>query len=178
MTTGEADFETVDSREAEAISVLARDIWQRHYWPEILTRNELDYFWQRSYTPSRLREDMRNGARYEWIKTAGQRVGFLAYRMETGEGRLHLSKLYLDPDFHGLGLGAKALSRVQHLATAEGIREIYLYVFRNNAKAVRAYQRAGFVIERTEMTECGVGYRYDDYVMVCRVTPESFPIHR
>jgi ribosomal protein S18 acetylase RimI-like enzyme len=45
------------------------------------------------------------------------------------------------------------------------VKEIYLYVFRKNEKAVRAYRRAGFVVVRAEVTEAGDGYYYDDYVM-------------
>jgi len=62
--------------------------------------------------------------------------------------------------------GHQALRRVQEFGRREGLREIYLYVFRGNELAIRAYLRAGFVISRTEITECGDGFRYDDYVMV------------
>lgn len=111
---------------------------------------------------------MGAGAAYEWISLAGRRIGFLAYRIEADERRVHLGKLYLDPGFHGLGFGALALSRVFREAKHAGMDEVYLYVFRNNEKAIRAYERSGFVIERSVTTECGDGYRYDDYLMVRR----------
>jgi diamine N-acetyltransferase len=171
MNPPKVSFEAADSEDAEAISALSRAIWERHYRPDILTESELEYFWQRGYHPAQLQSHMLAGARYEWIRVEERRVGFLAYRIEADTGRVHLSKLYLDPDFHGKGYGAAALSRVQWLAATEGLREVYLYVFRNNTKAVWAYTRAGFTIDRTEKTECGEGYRYDDYVMVYRVLP-------
>jgi ribosomal protein S18 acetylase RimI-like enzyme len=152
---------------------MARSIWEQHYLPDILTGPELEFFWQRAYTPLALRADMRAGAHYEWISIGGQRVGFLAYRIEADERRLHLGKLYLEPAWQGWGVGMKALSRILVIASRAGLEEIYLYVFRQNQRAVRAYAKAGFVIERTEMTDCGAGFRYDDYVMVCRLPPES-----
>ena len=162
-------FEAAGPADAEAISALSRDIWQRHYRPAILTQAELEFFWQRAYTPARLRLDMDAGASYEWIVADGRQAGFLAYTPGAEPGRLRLSKLYLDPAWHGRGIGAAALRRVQQAAAARGLAEIYLYVFCQNERAIRAYRRAGFVIERTEITECGDGYRYDDYRMVYRL---------
>jgi diamine N-acetyltransferase len=175
MNVPNVSFEPAESEDAEALSALSRSIWQRHYRPDILTESELEYFWQRGYQPDQLRSHMLTGGRYEWIRVEGRRVGFLAYRIEADADRLHLSKLYVDPDFHGREVGAAALSRIQRLAAGEGLREIYLYVFRNNTQALRAYTRAGFTIDRTEMTECGEGYRYDDYVMVYRDLPDGRP---
>lgn len=159
-------FERAGLDDVHAISALSRDIWQRHYRPHILTERELEFFLRRGYAPSVLSAHMQAGACYEWIRMAGRRVGFLAYRVETAAQRIHLSKLYVDPCFHGRGLGSQALTRVCREARQAGMDEVYLYVFRNNEKAIRAYTRAGFVIDRTEMTDCGDGYRYDDYVMV------------
>lgn len=173
MPSPDVSFESAGNGDAEAISVMSRQIWQAHYRPHILTEGELEFFWQRAYRPDSIRSDMRNGSRYEWIRVDARPVGFMAYRAESEACRLHLGKLYLDPEFHGLGIGAMALARVLELAVAEGLREIYLYVFRQNLKAIRAYVKAGFVIARTEMTECGKGYRYDDFVMVRRVLPEA-----
>jgi ribosomal protein S18 acetylase RimI-like enzyme len=135
-----------------------------------LTEAELDYFWRRGYRPEAIRSDMVQGMVYEWIAAEGRTVGFVAYRAETGLRRLHLSKLYLAPGYQGLGIGGSVLSRLKALATRLALDEIYLYVFRSNARAIRAYQKAGFGIARTELTECESGFRYDDYVMTCPVT--------
>lgn len=164
----EPQFEPACPGDAEALSTLARSIWQRHYRPRILTQGELEFFLERGYAPAVLSAHMQTGVAYEWISLAGRRIGFLAYRTEADERRVHLGKLYLDPGFHGRGFGALALSRVFREARQAGIDEVYLYVFRNNEKAIRAYVRAGFVIDRAVMTECGDGYRYDDYLMIRR----------
>jgi ribosomal protein S18 acetylase RimI-like enzyme len=164
MLTEKAVFEEALPKDADALADLSRQIWRQHYLPEILNEDELIFFWDRTYQPAQLVRHMQAGGRYEWIKIENRRVGFLAYAVETD--RLHLSKLYLLPEFHGQGIGNQALRRVQHFASQQGLREIYLYVFRSNEKAIRAYLRAGFVISRTEITECGNGFRYDDYVMV------------
>lgn len=166
-------FSPILPMEAPAVSEMSLRIWRQHYLPDILSEGELDYLWQRAYTPEILQAHIEKGACYEWIKVDGQPAGFLAYSILADEKCLHLSKLYLDPECHGCGIGNRALLRVRQRAVSEGLREITLYVFRNNQKAIRAYSRAGFVVDRAEMTECGNGYRYDDFVMVCRVNPEE-----
>ena len=169
----EIEFELAGSASAEAIAALSWTIWQAYYRPDILSDDEVSFFWQRAYAPDRLRADMAAGTRYAWICWAGRRIGFLSWRAEPDAGRLHLGKLYLEPAFHGHGCGAQALAWVRRRAVEQGLGEIYLYVFRQNARAIKAYERAGFVIARSEITDCGAGFRYDDYVMVCRLGAEA-----
>ena len=168
-----ADFEEALPGDANALAEMSRHIWRRHYLPAILSEEELDFFWDRAYRPAQLVRHMQTGGRYEWIKVANRRVGFLAYVVEAEAGRLHLSKLYLLPEYHGRGIGHQALRRVQAFGRGHALREIYLYVFRGNELAIRAYQRAGFMISRTEITECGDGFRYDDYVIVYDLTADG-----
>jgi len=168
-----ADFETALPGDADALAEMSRDIWRRHYLPAILSEAEMDFFWDRAYRPEQLVRHMRAGGRYEWIKVANRRVGFLAYAVEAEADRLHLSKLYLLPEYHGRGIGHQTLRRVQAFGRGQALREIYLYVFRGNELAIRAYQRAGFVISRTDITECGNGFRYDDYLMVYDLTADG-----
>ncbi len=169
MRDYDVTFSPIRLEDVQAVSDMSRRIWQQHYLPDILTESELEYFWQRAYAPARLQAHMDSGVCYEWINAGASRVGFLAYGSEPAEHRLHLSKLYLEPAFHGCGIGSRALRRVQQHGYEEGLKEVTLYVFRGNDKAIRAYARAGFSVERTEMTECGKGYRYDDYVMIYQI---------
>jgi RimJ/RimL family protein N-acetyltransferase len=153
--------------DAAAIAEMALDIWRRHYYPKVLTQDEIEYFWNRMYRPEVIRSEMERGIVYERILLDGEMVGFLAYHYQPERARMRLSKLYLLPQYHGRGYGAFALAHVKAVAARLRAREIYLYVFRKNDRAVGAYRRAGFVIVRAEVTEAGDGYFYDDYVMCC-----------
>ncbi|BBA35922.1 GCN5-related N-acetyltransferase [Methylocaldum marinum] len=156
-------------QDAETIAGMALEIWRRHYLPDVLNQDEIDYFWNRMYRPEAIRNEMECGIVYERILRQGEMVGFLAYHHQPEQARMRLNKLYLLPQYHGRGYGALALAHVKAVAARLGAREIYLYVFRKNNTAVRAYLRAGFVIVRAEVTECGDGYYYDDYVMCYRL---------
>ena len=146
------------------------EIWRDYYLPEILTEKELDGFWRRSYSEEKLLENALQGAIYQWIVLAGERVGFLSFEPEYHSDRLHLGKLYLLPRHHGCGIGGQALAHILSVARDLKLAEIYLYVFRKNERAIRAYQRAGFSIDRLEVTAVDGGLVYDDAVMICRLT--------
>jgi RimJ/RimL family protein N-acetyltransferase len=48
---------------------------------------------------------------------------------------------------------------------AAGAHRLILYVNKRNAKAIAAYQRNGFVIAESVVTDIGGGFVMDDYVM-------------
>ena len=164
-------FEPAGLDDVGAIAAMADEISRQHYLPDVLTESQLASFGPLAYAPEVLSAQMQSDVRFEWILHSGRRVGFLAYAARDGGERLNLGKLYLEPACHGLGIGQVALWRVQDIAEQQGAREIYLYVFRKNGKAIRAYQRAGFIIDRAESTPCSNGFCYDDYVMVYHLKP-------
>ncbi len=54
-------------------------------------------------------------------------------------------------------------------AAERGAREVYLHVNRHNARAIRAYERAGFVVAGAVVGDTGGGFVPDDYVMRLRL---------
>ncbi|MBS1128301.1 MAG: hypothetical protein H6Q96_681, partial [Nitrospirae bacterium] len=44
-------------------------------------------------------------------------------------------------------------------------KSLYLFVNKNNTKAIRAYERFGFVKARAVVTDIGSGFVMDDYRM-------------
>jgi ribosomal protein S18 acetylase RimI-like enzyme len=164
-------FEPVSVADATAIAELSLRIFHQCYLPDVLTQDEVEYFWSRVYSPEVLAERIAGGGTFEWVVLDGVRAGFLAFRAEPDQYCLRLEKLYLLPELQGRGLGASALARVKAAAQRMGLDVIQLYVFRKNQRAIRAYQRSGFVVERAEVTECSNGFRYDDYLMTHRCWP-------
>ena len=61
-----------------------------------------------------------------------------------------LGRIALAPAHRGHGLGAAMMSLILHQAFArEWVHRVDLLVYSHNAPAIRAYQRAGFVLEGT-----------------------------
>jgi ribosomal protein S18 acetylase RimI-like enzyme len=84
--------------------------------------------------------------------------------------QLKLHKLYVQVKRHGQGLGRASLGHVMEVASASGAREVSLYVNKKNQKAIRAYERAGFVVAESVTNEIGAGFVMDDHRMVARCT--------
>jgi GNAT superfamily N-acetyltransferase len=61
-----------------------------------------------------------------------------------GDGEIKLSKLFLKPEFRGLGLGREMLERTEAEASKRGYRRIFLRTRDGYAEAVRLYERAGW----------------------------------
>jgi putative acetyltransferase len=61
-----------------------------------------------------------------------------------GDDEIKLSKLFLKPEFRGLGLGRELLERAEAEAKARGYRRISLGTRALYVEAVRLYERAGW----------------------------------
>jgi ribosomal protein S18 acetylase RimI-like enzyme len=84
-------------------------------------------------------------------RNAGQVVGFAAFGASRDEGaptdRAEIWAIYVKPTFWSAGAGRLLwLSALQQIL-AEGYKSISLWVIAGNERAVRFYERAGFVLE-------------------------------
>lgn len=60
------------------------------------------------------------------------------------EDGLLIDEIYLYDEYRGKGIGTKLINSVQH-------KNIYLWVYKNNTKAISLYKKIGFeIIEETE----------------------------
>ena len=120
----------------------------------------------RMYALDVLRDEIHSqGIRYDRLLMDGKLVGFASYGPTAEPGVMKLHKLYLLPELHGRGLGSRLLQHVEHEVRAEGGRRLILSVNKRNAKAIAAYQRNGFVIADSVVTDIGDGFVMDDYIM-------------
>ncbi len=169
------EFRAASEDDLPAIQAMAESIWRSHYFPEVLSEDEIAYFLDRLYSLPALAREMEAGAEYWLLEYAGQTSGFLAYQHEPRQDRLRINKLYILPGFQRRGIGGSALNRVKDLAHGLGVEEVYLYVFRKNRAAIDAYLKQGFAIARAEYSPCDEGYAFDDYVMAYYPQPGSPP---
>lgn len=163
----------VAASDFSALADFSRALWRAAYEPQILSPDVSDRLWARSYSIPALETADAGGEKLFWITIQGDRIGFVAYRLETLAVKMRLSKLYLRPDCWGRRIGAWVLQWVTEVALHAGAQCIDLYVFRQNTRAVQAYLRAGFIIKREEFTDLGNGLIYDDFVMVKEVESQG-----
>ena len=157
-------FVAAQAEDIPRLQRLAAEIWRAHY-PAIISIEQIDYMLARMYAADVIARELRTGVVWELIRQDGEAVGFLSYGQEPAAGVLKLHKLYLQVGRHGQGLGQAALAYVKDVAAERGAREISLCVNKNNHKAIRAYQRAGFTIAESLVTAIGGGFVMDDHRM-------------
>lgn len=98
------------------------------------------------FTSETFREDLRLDKVDSWalVNRAGDLVGF--GQVHERYGRNHLGRLAVHPDRRGSGLGHLLVAELmQRGAEHPGHAEFGLYVYPDNAAALRCYRAAGFV---------------------------------
>jgi GNAT superfamily N-acetyltransferase len=152
------------------ISELAGVIWRACY-PGIITSAQIDYMLARMYSLDVLRDEIRSqGIRYDQLLVDGKPAGFASYGPTSEPDVMKLHKLYLLPEMHGQGLGSHLLQHVEREVRAGAGRRLILSVNKRNIKAITAYQRNGFVIAESVITDIGGGFVMDDFVMAKELT--------
>lgn len=143
---------------------LAREIWHAHY-PGIISVEQVEYMLARMYSEPTLTQELGAGVSWEIIHADGTPVGFLSYSLELAQNRVTLHKLYVLAAWHGQGVGQAGIARVRDYAIAMKVAAVSLHVNKHNTKAIRAYQRAGFRIAESVVSDIGAGFVMDDYRM-------------
>ena len=159
--------EIVRATEADlrAISELAGVIWRECY-PSIITNAQIDYMLARMYSLDVLRGEIRSqGICFDQLLVDDKLAAFASYGPTDEPGVIKLHKLYLLPELHGRGLGSRLLQHVEREVRAGEGRRLILSVNKRNAKAIAAYQRNGFRIVESVVTDIGNGFVMDDYIM-------------
>ncbi|MBR2364922.1 MAG: GNAT family N-acetyltransferase, partial [Lentisphaeria bacterium] len=101
-------------------------------------------------------------------------ISFSPYHEEPGTAKLH--KVYLQSAFHGYGIGQKMLSYAFERCRKLGFSSVILAVNKQNLKAQKAYERAGFILEKAVCNDIGNGFVMDDYIMRKNFeSPQKFP---
>ncbi|NVN92233.1 MAG: GNAT family N-acetyltransferase [Desulfuromonadales bacterium] len=151
---------------------VAHRAWHAHY-PGIITVEQIDYMLQIGYNPAVITQEMeRQGIAWFSIMDGTSMIGFMAVGpYETDIVKLH--KLYLLPEYHGKGIGSLALARVEQVARDMNARRIVLNVNKQNHRAIRAYERAGWLVIDEVVNDIGNGFVMDDFVMSKQIYDQS-----
>lgn len=148
----------------DELIAVARRAWHAHY-PGIISVEQIDYMLERGYNRRVILEEMeQQGISWLAIRDGETMIGFISVG-PYGEDTMKLHKLYLLPEYHGRGIGAAALSRVEQIGRTAIARQLVLNVNKHNPKAIRAYERAGWRISAEVVNDIGNGFVMDDYVM-------------
>jgi GNAT superfamily N-acetyltransferase len=154
----------LDENDIDTLIPLAYRIWHAHY-PAIITVEQIDYMLERGYTRQVILDEIDNqGVTWLAIKSGDAMIGFASVG-PFAPGTMKLHKLYLLPEYHGTGIGARALAAVERIARDNAATALVLNVNRHNVKAIHAYERAGWHVAEEVVADIGNGFVMDDFVM-------------
>lgn len=161
----EAQIVPVEEAHLPALAELAGVIWRQHY-PGIISPAQIDYMLGQMYALETLRTELfEKRIRFVRLLVDEKFVGFAAFGPHPGPERFKLHKCYLLPTLHGRGYGSLLLQHCEQEVRRAGARELILAVNKQNSKAIAAYQRNGFVITESVITDFGNGFVMDDFIM-------------
>ena len=81
--------------------------------------------------------------------TQGQTLGFLSFMVtyEDGKEVIYCYEIHMSPMAQGLGLGKQLMLTLEDIGRRVGLEKAMLTVFKSNTKALRFYDRLGFVVD-------------------------------
>ncbi|MDP2057339.1 MAG: GNAT family N-acetyltransferase [Thiobacillus sp.] len=147
----------------DAVSALARVVWQATY-PPLISQAPIDAMLADRYAPARVREQLDDPGHAWWVARQDPALAGFAHaiRDETG---CKLDKLYVHPAQQRRGIGAALVRAVEDWARRQQARHLWLQVNRGNTQAIRAYEKYGFQIVASRVFDTGNGFVMDDHVM-------------
>jgi RimJ/RimL family protein N-acetyltransferase len=143
---------------------MAADIWNVCY-ADIISQQQISYMLNMMYNEEVIEQELNKGIVWEIILVNEQKAGFLSYSFNESDKKIKLFKLYVYTSFQGKAIGQAALQHVVQKAKQLNAKQVYLTVNKRNEKAIKAYLRSGFSIDKDIVADIGNGYVMDDYIM-------------
>ncbi|MBI3433309.1 MAG: GNAT family N-acetyltransferase [Hydrogenophilales bacterium] len=150
-------------QEVDAVSALARIVWQTTY-PALISQAQIDAMLADRYAASRIRTQLDDPNQAWWVARRNPALAGFAHAVLDGMD-CKLDKLYVHPDHQRQGIGAALLRAVQDWARQQQSCRLWLQVNRGNTQAIAAYQKYGFRIVESRVFDIGHGFVMDDHVM-------------
>jgi ribosomal protein S18 acetylase RimI-like enzyme len=163
MNDVQPDVQRLTTADVDAVSALARVVWQATY-PALISQAQIDAMLADRYAPQRIRDQLDDPRHAWWVARQAEVLTGFGHALldETG---CKLDKLYVHPDHQRRSIGAALLRDIEAWARAQQARRLWLQVNRGNAQAIRAYEKYGFRVVESRVFELGGGFVMDDHVM-------------
>jgi ribosomal protein S18 acetylase RimI-like enzyme len=169
MSPKGAVIRRADVADLSKVEAVARATWRVAYAgiiPDEVQRRLLESWYSRD---SLSRALAAPASSFFVAESSGDVIGFAQFVRRSAES-VELTRIYVLPDQQRSGIGMRLLDAGLAVFTTEGLKRLTVEVERDNAKARRFYERAGFA-EPRELTRDVEGYLLA-LVEYCRPIPD------
>ncbi len=154
----------------EIVSVGRKSVYDAHKGS--VPDRILYQFIDASYTVEKIKEELSIPDNvYHVLEHENQVVGFSkillneAHKDIDRQDIVKLNRIYLLDDFHGLGLGKVLLNSIVEYAKNEEQAAIWLYTWVGNKRAIKFYERNGFVVAGSHDFHVAEDYYNPNHIM-------------
>ena len=137
------------------------------YYNDLIGHKQATYMANKFLSIDAIRKLMEESAIFKIVKKDNQIVGFIEYIKE--DNKLFLSKLYVEKNNRGLGIGKLMFNDCLEYAKINNLNTIYLTVNKYNMPSINIYKNLGFKIVDAVVSDIGNNYVMDDYIMEYQV---------
>ena len=142
-------------QDAGLITEIARKTFMETYG-EMNTPENMEAYLQSQFSDEKIKEEMESRhSRFFLAYLDEIPVAFTKVRDDRQAKKLEhikaleIQRIYVLQEYQGFSLGKAMLDMIKGLAHKEGYQTIWLQVWQKNSKAIRFYQKAGFMVFET-----------------------------
>ena len=144
------------------VASLAKEIWEEHF-TSIIGEEQVAYMIDKFQSEAAIiNQILKDGYTYYKI-IEDKMIGYMAVKFD--EKETFLSKLYIQKDARGKGYASFALKFLQLLCKEKGCHTIWLTCNKYNTNTIEIYQKMGFEIYDSVISDIGEGFVMDDYYL-------------
>lgn len=152
----------VSDSQIQEIADLAAVIWTEHFTP-IIGEKQVDYMLDKFQSYPALKQQLADGYEYYQFFDGNSFCGYCGIHPE--DGKLFLSKLYIEKSFRGRHFATRAFDFLKELCRERGYSSIWLTCNKNNSGSLAVYRHLGFEVTDTQEADIGDGFIMDDFIM-------------
>jgi ribosomal protein S18 acetylase RimI-like enzyme len=129
---------------------------------EMNTPENMEQYLSNDLSQEKLRAELLNpDSKTFFIQTDGETIGYMKLNVRSAQteqvdpGGLEIQRIYVKKEFHGTPAGASLLNYAIDLARKEQYKYIWLAVWEKNPRAIRFYEKNGFITFGSHVFQLG-----------------------
>ena len=160
-------FRRGNERDAESVSAFARRLFEETFGAQNDAR-DMGMYTAKAFTPTMQRGELEDPTR---VCVIGERDGTISSYALLRIGSLHsavqakapveIERFYVDSALHGQGVAGAMMDETVRIAGATGADTLWLGVWSQNARAIRFYEKRGFIIVGSQTFLLGTDVQID-----------------